>query len=181
MKLLRRLSNLLLGQPQSSFSHGYYATRLAFFWVEYLSLNCTGVKEELSGEKTEISSETITKEQTNSSVLFLGQMEKKILKTLWSKQVNRVDTWPGSWWIFRPGFSDTNEPLAWVYWAAVMQLYIHGLVKVNENSMIRITSSGLRFCADHQADLGDEEFWPQEPIKTDKISQLIEKLKTVSD
>ena len=106
--------------------------------------------------------------------LQLGTLERKILQTFWTKQVNRIDEWPTTRWTFRPECAALDHYLGWMYWAAVMQLYAHGLIVVGHNAMITLTEKGLAFCAVHHAELDGTEWWPDETIDSAKEKRVID-------
>lgn len=100
-----------------------------------------------------------------------SRMEYKILNTLWTKQVNRYDEWlKGVAWTFRINFPS----IEFVEWReAAGKLIRERLVVESDHGQIYITHAGFDYCRKHYREFGQDQFWPEEQIKTGKLQQVV--------
>ncbi|MCK4815329.1 hypothetical protein KA005_06130, partial [bacterium] len=120
-------------------------------------INVTDGMAQLSDKpaEQEVRSTTSLKAETRSP------MEYKILKTFWTKQVNRYDKWLDSAvWTFRinSAYPATPEFLRWR--EAATKLIVEGLAMEAENGQIYLTPEGFEYCKEHYEEFGVDEYWP---------------------
>ena len=103
-----------------------------------------------------------------------SQIEYKILKTLWTKQVNRFPDYYSGLWTFQIA---PHSPIYPEYREAGNKLIGEGFVRENDNAHIHLTHPGFEYCKEHHKDrefLTSDEWWPNETIKEDKLAQALE-------
>ncbi len=99
------------------------------------------------------------------SIPVVTPMEKKIMLTLWTKQVNRLEGWPHSLWIFRP------DPIEWPeFYTAVGRLMTHRFVGKLPDQTIHLTIPGFLYARDRFTEFGEDQWWPEEKLREDKLA-----------
>jgi len=98
-------------------------------------------------------------------------MENKILKTFWTKTVNRITGWfKGRKWGFRIQYNS----LDYFEWRdAASKLRREHLILENPEGMIFLTDAGFKYCKEHHNKLGEDEFWPEEKIKQERLKGVL--------
>jgi len=96
-----------------------------------------------------------------------GEMENRILKTLWTKQVNRFPKYEGVW-TFRLQ-SGAEEFFA--FREAAGKLMADSLVTETDTGQIALTREGFEFCKKHYNEFPDDlpEWWPNETLDPEKL------------
>lgn len=97
-------------------------------------------------------------------------MEFKILKTLWTKQVNRFPKYDGVW-TFRlnsvaPEFLDFRE--------AVNKLIGEGLIDETPEGQVFLTRRGFEYCKAHHSQFPDDQWWPEEKLNAEQLAKALE-------
>ena len=96
-------------------------------------------------------------------------MEFKILKTLWTKQVNRFDDLSQVW-------SFRLNPSAVEFFAfrdAGTTLMKEGLVAETAHGQIHLTPPGFEYCKNHYKDFPDVQWWPEDPMKPERLKAVL--------
>lgn len=98
-------------------------------------------------------------------------MEYKILKTCWTKQVNRYPKYEGVW-TFRvhasaPEFLEFRE--------AANKLIGEGLISESDQGQLYLTRQGFEYCKENYACFPGDEYWPEEKLNQDKLKLALEK------
>lgn len=102
--------------------------------------------------------------------------EYKILKTFWTKQVNRYDEWlKRKVWTFRIN-SPLHEFLNWR--KAATELILEGLVMESKQGTIYLTNEGFEYCKNHYKEFGEAEYWPKETINDEMLKKVLDEKKT---
>jgi hypothetical protein len=96
-------------------------------------------------------------------------MEIKILKTLWTKQVNRFPRYDGVW-TFR---INSVSPEFLEYHGAVGKLMRDGLVSETDQGQIHLTPQGLLYCKEHYLEFTGDEFFPDEKLNEEKLREAL--------
>lgn len=98
-------------------------------------------------------------------------MEYMILNTLWTKQVNR---WPdlSAFFTFTMNFAAHSE--AQKFREAAAKLQGEDIITVSDNGQYMLTINGFDYCKQHYTEFPKEQWWPEEPIKLDKLKEVIE-------
>lgn len=96
-------------------------------------------------------------------------MEFKILKTLWTKQVNRFDDLL-SVWSFR---LNSNAPEFFGFRDAATKLMKEGLVAETGHGQIHLIPAGFEYCKNHYKEFPDEQWWPEDPIKPERLKAVL--------
>lgn len=98
-------------------------------------------------------------------------MRRQILKTLWTKQVNRYEEFlKGKLWSFRINSPDPNF-LEWR--KAATELILDGLVMESDSGYIYLTPKGFEYCKEHHKEFGEAEYWTEETIKEEMLQKVL--------
>ena len=96
-------------------------------------------------------------------------MELKILNTLWTKQVNRFDDLSRVW-SFR---LNVNAAEFIEFRDAATRLIREGFVSETAQGQIHLTVAGFDYCRTHYEEFPDEQWWPEDPIKPDRLKVIL--------
>jgi hypothetical protein len=96
-------------------------------------------------------------------------MEYKILRTLWSKQVNRFPRYEGVW-TFR---INQVSPDFFEYREAANKLMGEGLVGETDQGQIYLTPSGFAYCKKSYTQFPLDEFFPHERLLDEKLKEAL--------
>jgi len=94
-----------------------------------------------------------------------AQMEYQVLKTLWTKQVNRFPDYSGLW-SFR---INANTPVYLPYREAASKLIGEGLISETDQGQLYLTKDGFEYCKNHYKEFPLEQWWPEETIDKEKL------------
>jgi hypothetical protein len=100
------------------------------------------------------------------------EMELRILKTLWTKQVNRFPQYEGLWTFrLQSGASEFFQ-----FREAAGNLMQRGLVTETDNGHIALTRPGFDYCKQHYKEFPDDlpEWWPHETLDPAKLSVALD-------
>ena len=111
-------------------------------------------------------------EQIQSTVAVeRSPMQYKILKSFWTKQVNKYEQWlKGEVWMFR---INSSSPKFLEWREAATQLILEGLVTEDDQGRIYLTPVGFEYCKKNYKDFGEDEFWVEETIDEDKLKKVL--------
>jgi hypothetical protein len=99
-----------------------------------------------------------------------SEMEYKILKTLWSKQVNLFPNFENVW-TFWPGSTD---PDFLDFREAAGKLIGQGLVDKASNGQIHLTRAGFDYCKLHHCEFPViEEWFPHEKLNPERLKEAL--------
>lgn len=140
-KLVQRLTRLRHNETEVEFAH------------------------QTSVPETELAVEASDRKQQRSA------MEYKILRTLWTKQVNR---WPdmSHLWTFR---MNANYDRFLEYREASNRLIGEGLVRETNHGQLYLTKEGFAYCKEHYHDFPSDQWWPEETIDEKKLGEVPER------
>lgn len=99
------------------------------------------------------------------------RMEYQILKTLWTKQVNRFPDYSGLW-TFR---INANTSVYLQYREAAGKLIGEGLIGETDKGQLYLTKDGFEYCKNHYKEFPPEKWWPEESIDESKLAIAIGK------
>jgi len=101
-------------------------------------------------------------------------MEHKILRTFWTKQVNRYDEWlNGTVWVFRVNSFYPANPGFLEWRKAATKLILEGLAMETDTGQIYLTPEGFEYCKKHYKEFGDDEYWPEETINEEMLKKVV--------
>jgi hypothetical protein len=111
--------------------------------------------------------ETLPEKLSSDSTLkrYRGKMEYQILKTLWTKQVNKFPDYSGLW-TFR---INANTLVYLKYREAASKLIGEGLISETEQGQLYLTKDGFEYCKSHHKEFPPEQWWPEETIDHEKL------------
>ena len=99
-----------------------------------------------------------------------SEIEYRILKTLWTKQVNKFPKYEGVW-SFRV---NRDSPEYESFWEAGGRLIGEGFVDVDTNAQLYLTVKGFTYCRDNHKNFPDvEEWYPHETLIPEKLQQAL--------
>ncbi|MBI5592583.1 MAG: hypothetical protein HY881_19120 [Deltaproteobacteria bacterium] len=96
-------------------------------------------------------------------------MEYKILNTLWTKQVN-IDPDFSVLWTFR---IDHGSPEFPEFRIASSKLMGEELVGETNDGQVFLTLKGFDYCKKHYKEFPAHQWWPDEPVKQDKLEKAL--------
>lgn len=96
-------------------------------------------------------------------------LKLKILNTLWTKQVNRFDDL-SQVWSFR---LNSNAAEFFDFREATTKLMREGLVSETGQGQIYLTPAGFEYCKTHYKDFPDEQWWPEDPIRHERLKAVL--------
>jgi hypothetical protein len=96
-------------------------------------------------------------------------MEYKILKTLWTKQVNRFPKYDGVW-TFR---LNASAPEFLEFREAASRLMGEGLVGETDQGQLFLTLKGFDYAKQNHAQFPEDEWWPEEKLNPEKLKEAL--------
>ncbi len=97
----------------------------------------------------------------------LDDMQKRILNTLWTKQVNRWPDISKGVWSFRISPGDGQFP---AFTRAKSRLILQGLITEANHGHIILTPPGFNYCRDHYDEIESApQWWSEETINQEKL------------
>lgn len=97
----------------------------------------------------------------------LDDVQKQILNTLWTKQVNRWPNLSEGAWSFR---INANAGSFFKFTKAKSKLILQGLITETNEGHIILTPPGFEYCRDHYEEIkSTDQWWPEETINEEKL------------